>query len=115
MLTPHTRSSRPRESRFSDPQPTSPGGYAQRTLLILKATSGRSTSPLNRRQRGKRSRSVALCGHRGEAGRHPKSCIFFLESTCPRDAQRAVPSAEVASQARSILSLFYDKGSEIAL
>ena len=33
----------------------------------------------------------------------------------PRDAQRAVPSAEVASQARSILSLCSDKGSEIAL
>jgi hypothetical protein len=33
----------------------------------------------------------------------------------PRDAQRAVPPAEVASQARSILSLFSDKGSERAL
>jgi len=33
----------------------------------------------------------------------------------PRDAQRAVPSAEVASQARSILSLCSDKGSELAL
>ncbi len=40
---------------FLRPQPTSPGGCAQRTLPIPKATSGRSTSPLKRRQRGKRS------------------------------------------------------------
>ncbi len=33
----------------------------------------------------------------------------------PRDAQRAVPSAEVASQARSILSLCSDPLSELAL
>ena len=38
-----------------------------------------------------------------------------LEALNPRDAQRAVPSAEVASQARSIRSLFPDKGSERAL
>ena len=33
----------------------------------------------------------------------------------PRDAQRDVPSAEVASQASSILSLVSGKGSEISL
>jgi hypothetical protein len=33
----------------------------------------------------------------------------------PRDSQLDVPSAEVASQARSILSPFSGKGSEISL
>jgi hypothetical protein len=34
---------------------------------------------------------------------------------CPRDAQRAVPSAEVASQDRSMLSLGSDKGRDRTL
>src|SRR6266567_4133952 len=44
-------------SHLSDPQPISLGGCARRTLPTLKATLGRSTSPLKRRQRDKRSRS----------------------------------------------------------
>src|SRR5260370_26342426 len=43
------------------------------------------------------------------------SFLSSLETISPRDAQRAVPSAEVASQARSMRSLCSDKGSERAL
>lgn len=54
MLTPRTRRWWPRESGFSDLQPTNPGGCAQRTLSIPRATSGRSTGPFDQ------SRSVAI-------------------------------------------------------
>lgn len=45
MSMPHMRYSRQRELHSSDLQPTSPGGYALRTLPIQKATSGRSINP----------------------------------------------------------------------
>jgi acetoin utilization deacetylase AcuC-like enzyme len=41
--------------------------------------------------------------------------LDLLESSGPRVAQRDAPSAEVASQARSILSLFSGKKAEIPL
>src|ERR1700693_5789493 len=40
--------------------------------------------------------------------------FFFLACRLPRDAQRDVFSAEVSSQARSVLSLFSGKRSEIS-
>ena len=69
---PHTRNSKERVSRLSDLRLTSAGGYAQRTLPIPKATSGRSTSPLKQSQRGKRNRSVALFGHHSDISRSPR-------------------------------------------
>src|SRR5712692_1859917 len=72
MSMPHTRNSKRRASCLSDPQPTSPGGYARRTLPIPKATSGRSTNPLKRSQRGKRSPSVARFGHHSAVSSSPR-------------------------------------------
>jgi hypothetical protein len=43
-------------------------------------------------------------------GEKSKKWLVLLDGENPRDSQRAVPSAEVASQARSILPLFSDKG-----
>src|SRR5258707_12603151 len=84
MSMPHTRNSKRRASRLSDPQPTSAGGYARRTLPILKATSGRSTSPLNRKQRGKRSPSGRSLAIAAWLSRRPKPCRFFFTAFPPR-------------------------------